>query len=111
MMSEKEAPQLMFELARPDEGRAGIGALLAVGLYLVELIFLVLSMADSVASEHRDITIAALSAPLLQALYIVPAYLVLKSSGKSATGNGLLGGAIVMAVIHYAIAGFIALAG
>ena len=109
-MSEKEAPQLMFELARPREGRAGIGALLAVGLYLVELIFLVFLLGSSRASE-RHITIAALSAPFLQAFYVVPVYLVLKSSGKSAMGNGLLGGAFAMAVIHYAIAVFVALGG
>src|SRR5581483_9030068 len=105
-MSEKGAPQLTFELVPPDEGRAGVGAFLAMGLYFVEIVS-VLLIADSIASEHRGLIIGILGAPLVQFVYIIPLYLAWKSSGKSATANGLMGGAIALAIIHYIIVGVI----
>jgi hypothetical protein len=101
----------MFELAHPDKGRAGTGVLLAMGLYFGELILLFL-IEDSVGShmEHGFI-FAVLGAPLVQSLYIVPLYFVWKRSGKSATANGLLGGAIALAVIYYLILGVMAFVG
>lgn len=101
----------MFELARPNKGRAGIGALWAMGLYFLELIFLLL-IVDSLGSgmEHSFLTMV-LGAPLIQSLYIVPRYFAWKGSGKGATANGLLGGAVGLAIIHYGIVGLMALVG
>lgn len=104
-MSEKETPQLMFELPRAIEGRVGTGAFLAMGLYFAELIFLLLIDDFFGASLEHGFLAVVLGAPLVQALYIVPMYFVWKRSGKSATANGLLGGAVALAVIHYIIVG------
>jgi hypothetical protein len=108
MMSEKETPQLMFELPRATEGRVGIGALLALGLYFADLIFLLLIDDFFGASLEHGFLAAVLCAPLVQALYIVPMYFVWKRSGKSATAKGLLGGAVALAIIYYGILGLIA---
>jgi len=110
-MSEKEIPQLMFELPRATEGRVGVGALLAMGLYFAELIFLLIIEDFFGSSLEHGFLAMLLGAPLVQALYIVPLYFVWKGSGKSATANGLLGGAVALAIIHYGIVGLVAFVG
>lgn len=110
-MSEKETSQLMFELPHAIEGRVGTGALFALGLYFAELILLLLIDDFFGASLEHGFLAMVLGAPLLQALYIVPMYFVWKRSGKSATANGLLGGAVALAIIHYGILGLIAFVG
>jgi len=110
-MSEKEIPQLMFELPRATEGRVGVGALLAMGLYFAELIFLLIIEDFFGSSLEHGFLAMLLGAPLVQALYIVPLYFVWKGSGKSDTANGLLGGAVALAIIHYGIVGLVAFVG
>lgn len=110
-MSEKETPQLMFELPHATEGRVGIGALLAMGLYFAELIFLLLIENFFGSGLEHGFLAVVLGAPLVQSLYIVPMYFAWKGSGKSATANGLLGGAVALAIVHYGIVGLIAFVG
>ena len=110
-MSDKETPQLMFELPRATEGRVRIGVLLAMGLYFAELLFLLLIEVLFGSGLEHGLLAMVLGAPLVQALYIVPMYFVWKGSGKTATANGLLGGAVALAVIHYGILGLSAYLG
>jgi len=99
----------MFELAHPDKGRAGTGVLLALGLYCGELILLLL-IANSPLGDGMEhaFFFTVLGAPLVQSLYIVPLYFSWKRSGKSATADGLLGGAIALTIIYYLILGVVA---
>ena len=98
----------MFELAHPDKGRAGTGALLAIGLYFAELIFLLIIEDFFGSSLEHGFLAMLLGAPLVQSLYIVPLYFSWKRSGKSATADGLLGGAIALTIIYYLILGVVA---
>jgi hypothetical protein len=97
----------MFEMERQEEGSVIVGAILAIGLYLLQAFIILYASDNASVSEVRFFQILAYVPPLSQFLYIVPLFIERRNRGRSSTSNGLLGGAVVMGGIHFGIFGFL----
>lgn len=89
-----------------DEGSMASGLFSALGLYMLQgAIFL--SFINLIPFERFVLTFFALGLPLTQFLYIVPFYVERKNRERTATSSGLLAGALVAALLHLAVFGWI----
>ena len=97
----------MFEMESHEEGSVTVGAILAIALYLLQALIILYASDNASVSEAKFFRILAYVPPLNQFLYIVPLFVERRNRGRSSTSNGLLGGAIVMGGIHFAIFSFL----